>query len=479
MTASPNALPAICGAAILLFSSAVAGQGTAQTAGTGAFVRVSPRDARYFELSDGTPYVPVGLNMVQPPYPHKEFGEMAGWIERLSASGGNFIRVWLGAQYFDVEHEASGRYDEAKFKRIFDLLEFCHKRGVRVKMCIEFFRTLEGGKEWSRKPMHLIENGGPAKDAADFFASEKSRSQFKSKLVQFWCAFGADPPIFGWELWNEVNCVRGADWYGWSEVMLDKLHRLFPGNLAMQSLGSFDGDWALKDYPRLVRLPGNDVAQVHRYLDLGAQYEICHGPVDVLAADAVRRIREWQPDRPILLAESGAVEPSHSGPFKLYAKDTDGTILHDVLFAPFFAGAAGPGHTWHWDHYVAKNDLWWQFGRFARAIEGIDPPAERFEVLAPGHPTLRVYMLKGRRTLLAWLRDSRTTWRTELAEGKPPASVTGAAIDLPQGLPALEAATVRTYDPWTDRWTPAQVADGKVALPTFKRSLVVRIDFKR
>jgi hypothetical protein len=35
-------------------------------------------------------------------------------------------------------------------------------------------------------------------------------------------------------------------------------------------------------------MSGNDVAQVHRYLDLGAKFEICHDPMDLLAADAVR-----------------------------------------------------------------------------------------------------------------------------------------------------------------------------------------------
>ena len=79
----------------------------------------------------------------------------------------------------------------------------------------------------------------------------------------------------------------------------------------------------------------NDIAQVHRYLDLGAKMTICHGPVDVLTADAIHELQSYQPKRPIILAESGAVEPSHSDPFKLYKNDKHGVILHDVLFAPF------------------------------------------------------------------------------------------------------------------------------------------------
>ncbi|MBE3123432.1 MAG: hypothetical protein IMZ65_01360, partial [Planctomycetes bacterium] len=66
---------------------------------------------------------------------------------------------------------------------------------------------------------------------------------------------------------------------------------------------------------------------------------------------------------------------------------------------------------------------------------------------------------------------------TELAEGRPPARVAGASLNLPDGLPALDAATVRTYDPWTDRWAPARVSGGEVALPEFARSIVVRIDW--
>ena len=46
-------------------------------------------------------------------------------------------------------------------------------------------------------------------------------------------------------------------------------------------------------------------------------------------------------------------------------------ILHDVLFAPFFAGAAGAGQIWHWDEYVDKNNLWWQFRASPRRSAGL------------------------------------------------------------------------------------------------------------
>jgi hypothetical protein len=190
----------------------------------------------------------------------------------------------------------------------------------------------------------------------------------------------------------------------------------------------------------------------------------------------VRELLAVRPGRPVLLAESGAVEPGHSGPFKLYTKDRRGIILHDVLFAPFFAGAAGGGQNWHWDHYVAKNDLWWQFGRFAEAVRNVDPPAERFQPASVQHPRLRVYVLKGRKTVLAWGRDVQNTWKTELAEGKAPGTIRGASVDLAKVLAGRKGVSARTYDPWANRWRDATLEGTKVALPDFQRSIVVRIE---
>jgi hypothetical protein len=258
--------------------------------------------------------------------------------------------------------------------------------------------------------------------------------------------------------------------------MLGALHQRFPKNLATQSQGSFDHERKVELYRSLCFIPGNDVAQVHRYLDLGAKWEVCHGPVDVLAAEAVTTLIGFNSGKPVLLAESGAVEPSHSGPFKLYTQDKAGIILHDVLFAPFFAGAAGPGHCWHWDYYVAKNDLWWQFGRFAQAVRDLDPPAERFRPIRIEHPRLRIYSLAGERTVLAWCRDGQNTWKTELAEGKAPESLKDQVIPLPPEMAPRPSTPVRFYDPWTDTWSQGRVQDGRLHLPSFSRSIVVRIE---
>ncbi|MHC4681627.1 MAG: hypothetical protein ACYTEK_23390, partial [Planctomycetota bacterium] len=84
------------------------------------FVKVSARHARYFELTNGRPFVPIGLNMIAPRGGSERdaLACMQQWIENLSENRGNYIRLWLSHDFFDIEHERSGQYDPDKAKRI-------------------------------------------------------------------------------------------------------------------------------------------------------------------------------------------------------------------------------------------------------------------------------------------------------------------------------------------------------------------------
>jgi hypothetical protein len=444
-----------------------------------AFVRISPRDPRYFELSDGRPYIPNGLNLIHPNTADRDgLARMEEWVQRLGTNGGNFARVWLSSPFWDVEHERSGVYDEAKAQRIDALLEMARRNGIYVKMTLEHFREMSDNprQRWANKPLHLVSNGGTATNVADFFSGSASRKRFKQKIAWFARRYPNNSEIFGWELWNEVNAVAtGPEHFmPWTELMLAELRREFPLHLVMQSLGSFDTARVRELYRRHSLLPGNDLAQVHRYLDLGASLEVCQGPMDVLSADSVSELLSYGVNKPVILAEGGAVEPRHTGPFKLYAKDKAGIILHDVLFAPFFAGAAGSGQIWHWDRYVDGNNLWHHFARFAEAVKDLDPPGENFQPLELQHPRLRIYALKGKRIVLLWCRDPRNTWQTELEQDRAPETLRDIRLDVSELFDENAPVRAQAYDPWQNRWMELP-GEKIVVLPEFSRSIVVRL----
>ncbi|MBL7698979.1 MAG: cellulase family glycosylhydrolase [Chitinophagaceae bacterium] len=448
------------------------------------FIGINKSNPAYFSFTDGTTYIPIGINMINPSgrngnNPDSAFAEIESWMRNLSENGGNYVRIWLSQSFWDVELKA-GQYDEKKAERIDKFIALARKYHLRIKLTLEHFRSItleENPQGWATKFAYHKSNGGPLDSIGQYLSTAKGRKLFLDKVEYYQKRYGSDTLFFGWELWNEMNAVKGPEdevFWDWNDTMLKVVKEKFHENLVMQSLGSFDGDYAKPLYERLMKMPGNEVAQVHRYLDPGAPMEVCHAPMDVICASAVRDLQAYHAGKPILLAETGAVEPGHAGPSKYYPKDTAGILLHDILFAPFFTGSAGTGMSWHWESYVHKNNLWFHFGRFNESIKGVDPVKEGFVPEFSETDHFRIYSLKGKSSALIWIRDKNSDWRTELDQGVAASVISKAVVRLPV---FKRAKSVDVYDPWKNQHVTIDVKKNSIALPDFRRSLVVRVSY--
>ena len=451
------------------------------------FIRVSTVNPNYFEYSSGEPYIPIGLNICFERYETDEAKVLQLYERRfrnLSENRGNYTRIWLSAPFFEVEYPKAYTYDEAVTRRIDRILDMAEKYGIKVKFCFENFRKLTGhptpyfGSVPFDKPIYAIENGGPLETMDDFFNTREGRELYLGRIRYLAEHYADHPAVFGWELWNEINAVSVSDpkiILSWTVDMLPIVKSAFPNHLVMQSLGSFDSKSYIEGmYRPYMTIPTNEVAQVHRYLDPWVgKWDICVASMDTLASNAVCELQKLVKGKPVVLSEAGAVEAGHSGPSKLYALDTLGILLHDILFAPFFSGAAGPGQSWHWQLYIEKNDLWWHFNRFAKAIEGINPIIENYSPFFLLFDNVRIYGLKGKTNTLIWCRDKLSNWQTELIEQRVPDNRT---IALPVSYlnPPHPVKTIRFYDPWEDSWVIAKKED--TLSFSFKRSMVIRLE---
>lgn len=452
---------------------------------TERYVAVSDVNPAYFSFSDGSPFIPVGINMINPSgstanHPDSAFQEIEEWMKNLSDNGGNYIRIWLSQSFWDIE-ESAGKYSDEKANRIDRFFNLARKYGLRIKVTLEHFRSItleENPQRWATKFAYHKSNGGPLDSISQYLTSDAGRRLFLNKVDYYQNRYGADTLFFGWELWNEMNAMKGKEdsvFFAWNEVMLDAVKQRFPENLVMQSLGSFDTDNIRDVYRRMMLLKGNEVAQVHRYLDLGAPLEVCHQSMDIICSSAVREIASYNPGKPIILAETGAVEPRHAGPSKYYPLDTAGILLHDILFAPFFSGAAGPGMSWHWESYVHKNNLWFHFSRFRQAIRHINVIDEDFVASIKEGGDLRVYQLTGTKTNLLWIRDKESSWQNELEKRLAPRVLRGKTINVNDFAIKTKPDSVQIYDPWKNEWNTVKTQGDMVELPEFSRSLVLRV----
>lgn len=145
-----------------------------------------------------------------------------------------------------------------------------------------------------------------------------------------------------------------------------------------------------------------------------------------------------------------------------------------MTYSPFFAGAAGSGHIWHWDSYVDQKNLWHGFRALADAVHGIAVDREKFIPVDQSTDDYWCLLLRGRSVSLAWLRNRADRWDFVLRDGNVPPRIESARIDLT----VLDAAitNVEVLQPWDDDGIGDAIVDGSsVVLPAFRHGLICRL----
>ena len=111
------------------------------------YIEISKVNTAYFSFSGGSPYIPIGINLINPSSrnhenPDSAFYEIDQWMKNLSENGGNYIRVWLSESFWDMEDKVAGQYSDEKVKRIDRFFEMARKYKFRVKISLEHFRSV-------------------------------------------------------------------------------------------------------------------------------------------------------------------------------------------------------------------------------------------------------------------------------------------------------------------------------------------------
>ena len=438
-----------------------------------ASISVSLAEPRYFADDHGKVWIPVGCNIcfdrnANPSSNARRLYD--AWMTKFAENGGNFMRVWLSVPFVDVMPTRAQEFSDEATGNLKWMVARAEQLGIRIKFTFENFRRIGASDAYpARGIVSFRKPAYPARTMREMFTSDACFEAYRAKVRHVAEAVGASDALIAVELWNEINSLECGDLAvigAWSERMLAELKRLFPGKMTLQNVGSFSETTGYEIYDWLAATKGNDYMQAHRYLDPGAPMDVCRAPMDVLCADAIRELHDRRADLPAVLAETGAVERNHATYSHLYALDKAGTLLHDEIFAPFFAGAAGCGQPWHWDHqYISQHDLWRHFRLFVRAVEGLDPIREHFRPFRTETHRVRIWGLRGAETTVLWLRDKRSTWLTEIERGQMPEEVCG------EKLPnCLRRTAYEWYLPWADRRLTTDSTD----VPPFLRSAVVR-----
>lgn len=443
----------------------------------GSHIQIGKEYSRYFE-KEGHAWIPISINYL----PENNMENMEQYFQRFSENGGNSMRIWISTASLEIEDSVEGVYNEEKFRRIDKVLELAKKYDIYIKFTLQHIRSISekapSSAGWSNSKALATR----FKDIKEYINTPEGRHSYIMRAKALSDRYKNHSHIYGWELWNEMDALANEkEVMDFTSFMLDSIKALFPNTLVTQTLGSLHSEIADHNYRSLAKITKNDFLSIHRYLDEGSdwgQYDIIKGAIDVLTSNAIYFGNELTKNNPIpvVMNEIGAVEPSHSGPFRHYKKDRQGILIHDMIFAPFFSGSAGSGSMWHWNHYIYPQDLWSHFKRFENIIHDVDPVKEKFTPSYFEKDGVKCYILNGKKKTMIWCRDGTNNWKTELEDEIPAKPKENFAITLNE-LSLKKVNKVSLYDPWQDKWdNTIHVLDNKIDVPPFLRSVVIILE---
>ncbi len=455
------------------------------------YIEIGKNDKKYFAYSDGKPFFSIGINTAFPTCYVKSDGTEFGlssygflglkqyerWFERLSKNGVNVARVWLGHEYFSPDTQNIYELSDVQFSKIDLLVELARKYNIKLKLTLEQFRffdyeTIANSNSYGDDVFRKFNKKLYFKDvkceSADHWLTEDIwKDGWLYKVKELSKRYSGDTQIFTIELWNEMNCI--GNWKNmleWNKKMLEKVKELFPKNLVVNSLGSFDSPKVKKSYDDFC-WDKCDFVQIHRYLDQGAVYEDCNKfPLDVVKG-AFEKIKS---DKPIFIAETGAVSNCHIGPFKYYVNDDDGIIFADMVYAPVFFKSCGVGNIWHWDErYVEAKNLYKYFKPISDMVKDVDFEKEKFESFDFSDDNVFCMLLKGEKTTMGYIRNKNYNWKNILRDLKNVEEIDTFTLDIDFD------GTLELFSVWDNDFTKAKLIKNKIVFEKIKIGTLFKI----
>ncbi len=385
----------------------------------GGFVRESGRDPRYLEISDGSPFYPLGLNVAWPDSTGLEYYEKA--FRRLSKAGGNLCRVWSASWWAPLDGRAAGELNVESAAAFDEILRAAAENGVKVALCLENYYDYR--HNYSRSPYSRF-----AKDGAGFLASEKARAAYRQKLRYCVARWHAEESLAWWELWNEVDYLKARkDAVAWTGEMASLIRDLDPsGRPVTTSLGNGNS------WEELWKLDEVGIVQLHAYIPPRRSLR---------AADEFNSARfldrQLTPlasfKKPVLVGEFGFSSDGPRAPHKssMNERDPGGVHIHNALWATMLSGCCGAALPWWWESIFEKGQEA-HLGALARFLEGEDLRDGALRSLRSRTGSeVEVFALRSPGRAYLWIQNPRSTWYMRVVGSHPPKVLKQVSFVLP------------------------------------------------
>ena len=449
-----------------------------------SYVNVSKKDPRYFALDNGECFFPIAINIVRPDsFPAAsgtEFGrtnredtmglkQYEWFFKQFSKNGGNFVRLWLATPYFNVETDDPSEFNYLQFTKLDEMVKLAKKYSIRLKFTFDYFRVFASEKTENAIFCKTLKyKDHVCKSGSEWINSELWQGFWFKKIDEYIKRYAGDPTVFCFELWNEMNCFDATfeEVTDFTARALRYLHKKAPKNMSVNSLGSFDVSTFTKCLDAF-KMDEMSFQQLHRYLDQGAKIELVRKDPIALIKDGFEYVK--RPDKPFILAETGAVNDCHSSYFRYYSFDHNGIIFTDVTYAPFFFESASTGQIWHWTFYVDNKNLWKYYAPIADMVKGENLDEQGLKSNDLSTDKAWILLLEGENNTYGYIKNKEVSWYNVIRDMND-VNVLGAF-----SVPLKHNGDLTVYNIWDDKDLNVEIEDKKLVISNLQNGILFKI----
>jgi hypothetical protein len=324
---------------------------------TMGFLRIGPNHQHFIDSSSNSTVLLRGFNIAWP-NPNPGLANVTKYytqyFKQMQAVGANYARVWLAPNLMHAWNPLALLSDYKTIKLtvaavVDDLLALAQTYGIRLMLVLESFNALCPAVANSEcaynQSVYSKQNGGPLAEVGgflQFWSNTDMIAAWESYLKYVVARFAPHPSLFAIQLFNEVDAcmfdvVEAA--YSWHKHMAEVAHQAdHYGHMVSESFGINIGN------PVMDADSGFDITTTHAYarLDRGDSPN-----AGIAAANwTASKLKAYK--KPSFVGEFGCDDDSGQVLTKW--------ALHDGIWAPLFAGAAGTSAFWYWDSLPFA---WW------------------------------------------------------------------------------------------------------------------------
>lgn len=354
------------------------------------YVRVCEKDPRYFELSTGEFFYPIGFNIHTPKDMRSENSLKLGvlpdkgsysydeYFSEMEKYGINATEIWMASWSSALEWTSAqkqywglGRYNLANAWKLDYILKSAMDRGIYVHLVLDNHGKLsiQNDQEWddspfNRKSPFAVADGAIIEKPMEIFTNDDAISYNRKRNRYIAARWGSFTNIFGIEFWSEINLVAGHDkaYANGSSVKWHKDEGIYFNNLDIGKhllTTHFCADYNMQvQHKLLYELPQLSyvVADAYRgdkvpLLGLMKRH-----------AEALKFFK-----KPVLITEYGQ-------PHNQTVLEAD---LHAGLWSSFFMEQAGTPFLW-WHEFIHSMKHYHHYKGYSAFMRGIDPRGKGF-----------------------------------------------------------------------------------------------------